>query len=253
MKPLKLSLAPLLIMGLTTLSINAQEKKEQLWYCGEETVKPGFIDEYLKLSREFIEICKQEKFPFSFYTWTSKPFVYELWYPVNTLDDVKEIDKAWQKVTEKFGAEKYAAFNNTKVRNRSYSMSIRNDLQYTPKNPDYDRNEVMFCRWIEYSLIPGKNSEFEEAVKWMNSQRESAGPGHFVMYGTGGLGYDDPVYMEFICATSQDDFLKRTGALSEKMAAPLKEYRSKIYPLTREMKSYDWWLLRDLSYVPAAE
>jgi hypothetical protein len=251
MKPLKLSLAPLLIMGLTTLSINAQEKKEQLWYCGEETVKPGFIDEYLKLSREFIEICKQEKFPFSFYTWTSKPFVYELWYPVNTLDDVKEIDKAWQKVTEKFGAEKYAAFNNTKVRNRSYSMSIRNDLQYTPKNPDYDRNEVMFCRWIEYSLIPGKNSEFEEAVKWMNSQRESAGPGHFVIYGTGGLGYDDPVYMELINTTSQEDFLKRTGALSEKMAAPLKEYHGKIYPLTREMKSYDWWLLWDLSYQPA--
>jgi len=241
----------ILFTGVFISSSEAQENNEQLWYCGEETVKPEYIDEYLKLSKEFIEVCKLEKFPFAFYTWTSKPFVYELWYPVSTLNDVAEIEKAWKKVTEKFGADKYAAFNNTKVKNRSYTMSIRNELQYTPKNPDYKRNELEFCRWIEYSLIPGKNREFEEAVKWMNGKRESAGAGHFVLYGTGGVGYETPVYVEMIGAKNHDDYVKQTGALGEKVAVSLKEYRSRIYPLTREMKEYDWWLLRDLSYQPA--
>ncbi len=60
-------------------------------------------------------------------------------------------------------------------------MSIRKDLQFNPKNPDYQFNELVFVRWIEYSLIPGKTLEFEEAVKWMNIQRDSSGVGNFVL------------------------------------------------------------------------
>ena len=251
MKATSMLLTIILFCVVHLSNTNAQGKNEQLWICGEETVKPAFIDEYLKLSKEFIELCKKEKFPFAFYTWTSKPFVYELWYPVNTLNDWTEIEKAWDKVTEKFGADKYAAFNNTKVKNRSYSMSIRNDLQYIPKNPDYQRDELVFVRFVEYSLMPGKTLEFEKEVKWMNSQRDSSGVGHFVLYGTGGVGYDNPVYVEMIGAKNQEDFVTRIGVLSDKMASPLKEYRSRIYSLTREMKEYDWWMLPDLSYQPA--
>lgn len=253
MKLLKMNLSLLLILGLITIKLNAQEKSEQLWYCWEETIKPAYLDDYLAISKELIEICKQEKFQFAFYTWSSKPFVYELWYPLKSLNDIPETDKAWEKLVEKYGKEKYAAFNNTKVRNRSYSMSIRNDLQYIPENPDFNRNDALFSLWKEYSLIPGKESEFEEAVKWMNGQRKLSRVGHFVFYGTGGIGYDSPVYTESIGALSQEDFLKRTAVLDVKLAPILKEYNTRINSLIREKKEYNWWLLRDLSYVPAAE
>ena len=251
MKSLKLNLFVFLILGSISLNLNAQEKNEQLWICGEEIVKPAFIDEYIQLSKEFIDICRQEKFPFAFYVWTSKPFVYELWYPVGNLNTVLKIDSAWKKVIEKFGAEKYAAFNNTKVKNRSFSSSMRNDLHYIPKNPDYNIDDAVFFRCMEYSLIPGKQKEFEETVKWMNGQRETAGAGHIVYYRTGGLGYDDPVYIEMIGATSEEDFVKRTGFLGEKMTSDLKEYRSRINSITREKNTYNLWFLKELSYEPA--
>ena len=100
-------------------------------------------------------------------------------------------------------------------------------------------------------MLPGKTLEFEKAVKWMNIQRDSSGVGHFVLYGTGGVGYDNPVYVEMIGAKNQEDFVTRIGVLSDKMASPMKEYRSRIYSLTREMKEYDWWMLPGLSYKPA--
>lgn len=253
MKSLKFNLATFLLLGFTSLNIGAQEKSEQLWYCWEETVKPGFIDEYLAFSKELIGICKQEKFSYAFITATPKPFVYELWYPVNSLDIIPEIDKAWEKVVGKFGSDKYAAFNNTKVKNSSYSTSGRPDLNYDPKNPDFSENEasVYFCK--VYSLIPGKESEFEEAVKWMNGQRESAGVGHFVSYVKGGVGYDDPLYVEMISALSQEDFLKRISVLDIKMAAVLREYNRKINSITREKREFFQAFLKDLSYQPEAK
>jgi len=250
MKTLKMSLALIFILVLIPSEFKGQEKNEQLWLCGEETVKPALIDEYLEMSRELIEICKRENFPFAFFTWSSKPFVYELWYPVSSFDAWPEIDKAWGKVVEQYGTEKYAAFNNTRVKDRSYAMNVRNDLQYIPENPDFDYDDAVcwYCR--EYSLIPGKEGEFEEAVKWMNGQRKAAGVGHFVMYGTGNLGYENPLYVEMISALSQEDFLKRMSALDVKMAPVLKEFHSKINQLIREKKEYYWWYLKDLSFNP---
>ncbi len=253
MKSLKFNLVTFLLVGFISLNIAAQEKSEQLWYCWEETVKPAYLDDYLAMSKQLIEICKQEKFPYAFNTATSKPFVYELWYPVNSMDIVPEIDKAWEKVVEKFGAEKYAAFNNTKVKNCSYSTSGRSDLQYNPKNPDYNRDEANCNFWKVYSLIPGKESEFEEAVKWMNRQRESAGAGHYVSYVKGGVGFDDPLFAESISALSQEDFLKRISVLDIKMDVVLREYNRKINSIIREKKEFFQAFLKDLSYQPEAK
>ncbi len=251
MKTLKMYLSLILILVLIPSEFSGQDKNEQLWLCGEETVKPALIDEYLAMSRELIEICKRESFPFAFYTWSSKPFVYELWYPVSSLDAWTEIEKTWGKVVEKYGTEKYAAFNNTKVKNRSYAMIVRNDLQYIPENPDFKWDDVGVWYCKEYSLIPGKTVEFEEAVKWMNGQAKAAGVGHFVLYGTGNVGYEDPLYVEMISALDQEDFLKRMSALDVKMAPVLKEYNSKINQLIREKREYYWWYLKDLSFNPA--
>ena len=72
----------------------------------------------------------------------------------------------------------------------------------------------------------------------MNGQRESAGVGHFVSYVKGGVGYDDPLYVEMISALSQEDFLKRISVLDIKMAAVLREYNRKINSITREKREF---------------
>ena len=56
MKSPKLNLAIFLMLGFITLNTAAQEKKEQLWYCWEETVKPAYLDDYLAMSKELIGI-----------------------------------------------------------------------------------------------------------------------------------------------------------------------------------------------------
>ena len=255
MKKVKTILIALIVLGLYIPNINAQdEEKEELWYCWEETVKPEKIDEYLELSIEFIELCKQNEFPFAFFTWSAKPFTYELWTPISSFSDIEKINDAWDKIVEKLGAKKHAAFQNTKICNRRFTCTIRNELSYNPKNPDYARNEFNYAKWIEVYIKDGKQKEFEEAVKWFNKERASNDYGSWVFYATGEFGYESPCYIVMIGNKNLLDFLQANKEINEKMNDEWKEYMNKIRPLMRKpSKNYDWYLLSGLSYKPVKE
>lgn len=252
MRKLTLLLSAILTLIFST-QINAQEK-DQLWYCWEETVKPEYIDEYLALSRAFLELCKSEDFPFTVFTWQAKPFTYELWSPINSLNDIEKLNTAWKDLSEKLGEEKFKAFQNTKLHNRSYTCTIKNDLSYNPENPEYGRNELVFCRWIELYIQEGKQKEYEEAQHWINEQRAKNDFGCWVFVATGDLGFEAPCYIVMGGHKSREEYEKAFGEINEKMKDEWDEFMDKIQPLMRKPnKNYEWHLLPELSYWKESE
>ncbi len=250
MKKLTFGLAAILLLS-TSISIIAQEKNEQLWYCWEETVKPEMIDKYLELSKEFLNLYKSEKFPFAIFTWQAQPFTYELWTPINSLADIEKISEASRKIVEKLGKEKYAEFNSTKMCNREYMCTMKNDMIYTPDNPDLTINEIGYELAIELYIKPGKQKEFEEAVKAFNAERAKKDYGSIVFYAAGGFGYEQPCYIAMIADKSEADFLESQKRINEVMEKERREYMNIIRPLMRKPSiNHDWFLLRDLSYEP---
>jgi hypothetical protein len=110
----------LLLATIGSTGANAQEeKKEQLWYCIEETVKPEMWEQYVKLSKEIIDICKENSFSFPFYTWNGRPLVYELWTPIESLNDIEKIEEEWKRIWDIMGEEKKTEFDATKLNNYS--------------------------------------------------------------------------------------------------------------------------------------
>lgn len=254
MKKIASILTTLIILGLFIPGLNAQEKKEQLWYGWKETVKTEKVDEYKKLSKELIEICKKEKFPFAFYTWTIKSNTYELWTPISSHSDIEKINDAWMKIIEKWGEEKYAAFNDTRLYSRKFTCTIRNDLRYTPVDPDYGRNEFAFALWVEVYPKSGKQKEFEDAVNWLNRERVKKEYGSYVFYASGGFGYEDPCYVIMIANTTEQEYLKADKQISKAMKVEMEKYYDKINPLLRKSSlEYNWYFLSDLSYEPAKD
>ena len=134
----------LAIVLFPVLQLSAQEEKnEQIWYCWEETVKPEMIEEYLTLSEEMIDLCKQENFPYPIVTWIRKSMVYELWSPVSSLNEIDSIENEWAKILKIWGEEKYAAFNQTKLHNYSKTITLQGDLGYMPEDPQIKPEERM--------------------------------------------------------------------------------------------------------------
>ena len=234
-----------------TANVTAQEKNEQLWYCWEETVKPEMIDQYLELSNDFLELYKSENFPFAIYTWQAQPFVYELWTPINTLADIDKIAEASMKIVEKLGDEKYAAFNNTKLYNREYTCTIKNDISYNPKNPDYNFNELIYEQCRILFIKSGKQKEYEEAQKWINKVREEKDYGCWLFTASGGFGYEEPCYIVMNANTNRENSMKALEKFQKENQDIWNKFVKKIQPLLRKPPVvYDWHLLKDLSYEP---
>jgi len=127
-----------LLATIGSIDADAQEeKKEQLWYCIEETVKPEMWEQYIKQSKELINICKENNFSFKFFTWNGRPLVYELWTPIESLNDIEKIEKEWKRIVDIWGAENHAAFNATRLNNYSKTCTVRDDMAYSPENPIY--------------------------------------------------------------------------------------------------------------------
>ena len=241
-----------IVISLFAISKNgiAQDKNEQLWYCWEETVKPEMINEYLELSNDFLELYKSENFPFAIYTWQKQPFRYELWTPINSLSDIDKITEASMKIAEKLGVEKYAAFKNTILHNKEYTLTMRNDLQCTPENPIYTNDEINFEFCISVYIKSGKQKEFEETLIDFNKKRAKLGSPIFVA--TGGFGMEQPCYTIMMTGKDEETFLKLQNETAEILAKERDDYFNKIYKLMRKPSTnYNWYFLRNLSYEPA--
>ena len=251
MKTYRFILFLIFLQGSVNIAVLAQDKNEQLWYCWEETVMPGKIEEYKKLSSEFIDVCTRENFPFSFYTWSSTSHTFELWTPVESFSDIEKIIESWELMAEKLGAEKYDAFRKTRLHNKSYTCTVKNDLCYFPQDPDYPRKDIRYQQWTEIYLKEGKQEEFESALKWLNEERAKKECGCYVFYATGGFGYEIPCYIVMVGNTTKEEFVRADKQVKQQMEMVWEKYLEKINPCMRKPpKVYDWQYFPELSYVP---
>ena len=253
-KNVSLSIAVFLMLIATiNLTYAQEEKNEQLYYGWEETVKPEHLNEYIELSQELVELCKQEKFSLTFYTWWVRPMVCQLWYPITSLNDIESINNEWDKILEKWGEEKYAAFNNTKMHNNRLTCIDKKELEFIPQNPDCERDEIKYEFGREIYLKPGKQNEFEEALKWLNEKRRELDFKTYVFYLEGKIGYEDPCSIILYGAANKLQLLEQNAAYTEEYLKVFQEYLDRIYPLMRSSKVFDWNYEKNLSYIPADE
>ena len=247
-------LAVMLLLPMLQLEAQEENQNEQLWYCWEETVKPDMLEEYLELSKEMLEVCKEENFPYPFFTWNHSSMVYELWTPLNSLTEIDSLEAAWTKIHKKWGGEKYETFNQTKLYNYSKIVTILNDLGYMPDDPEYNANERIFGRWIDIYLKPGKQKEFTEAVNGINEQRRAYGIQEYLMFGEGGIGYQSPSFHVYYMNGSKEALNNYYDLTPEAYKEKFEEYLKTIQKLMIKPPTISqYYLLLELSYTPAVK
>jgi hypothetical protein len=251
----KLLFITALILFAGFANLNAQDENgAQLWFCIAETVKPDMQEQYLELSQELINLCKEEDFPFAFFTWSYAPMEFELWSPLESLNDIDKMEKEWDKIMKKWGEDKQDAFNATKIKNYSKTCKVRWDLTYTPDNPDFDPDNLTYGRWIEVYLKPGTQKKFAESVQWMNEKRKANDYGVQCGFAELGLGYETPSYLVMYGHESQVKYLEYENNLDEAYQDEYQKYLTGIRKLfSKPVTIYDIWLLPELSYNPNKE
>lgn len=230
--------------------LNAQGENDQLWYCWEETVKPDKVDEYLALSKEVIELCKKENYPFRFFTWSRSFGVYEWWGPIDNLGEINRIEEEWTRILKIWGEEKVKAYTETKLKHYSKTCTLMGDLAYFPANRD-PNEPLTYGRWIELYLKPGKMSECISLIKKLNEHRASFGIQDNVQFGWGGLGYQSPSMLAFYLDSSKEEYERNFDSTPEAYQEHFQEYLDEMFKLLLQLPQiYDYNHLTELSYAP---
>ncbi len=247
-------LAVMVLLPVLQLEAQDENQKDQLFYCWEETVKPEMFEEYLDLSKELLQLCKTENFPYPIFTWTHSSMVYELWTPLNSLSEIDSLHSAWTKIIKKWGEEKYAAFNRTKLRNYSKTITILSDLEYMPEDLEYNGNERIYGRWIEIYLKPGMQTEFIEAVKELNDQRRAFGIQEYLGFSVGGIGYESPSFHAYYTHANKEILDNYYDSTPEAYKEKFEEYLQTVQKLMINPPIISqYYLLWELSYTPEVQ
>jgi hypothetical protein len=241
------------LCALTTLA-QTEEKKDQLLFVNEFTVKPSMAEEFEAFSKEFAALCTQHKYPYSWQVYSMNDFHYNIVYPLEDYADITSWDKATNDLEEKVGKEKWKALWKRVVNCYEYFNSsmiyLIPELSYTPENPRLKPGEGNFYFWDIYYIHPGKAGEFEEIIKEMISlcKSKKITEGFNALYGD--IGLDRPSYAFVLRAKDGADFYTQNNKMWEMLGEEGEMLIEKMLPFVRKNEVRQGWLRPDLSYTP---
>jgi len=238
----------LLAVGLFIQLALAQEVKEELWLVAEETVKPDMVEQYEETSKQLLLLCKEEDFPYNFNVWKKGYYTYDLWYPIEDLNDIKNIEDAWDEIMQKFGEENHKRFQACIESQFDRVMAIRPDLSYQPDSAVLDETYFKFSRLQELYVKKGSEKVMEDLFKRANALYAEKGIKDVYFRGEGRIGYELPVYFSWSYGTNQIDLIKQGVDRQEMLGEKWKSLNAEMQTHMKRIEVIEDEWINILSY-----
>lgn len=238
-----LSLTLFLVLGTV-----AQDKNELLWLVSGEKVKPEMIKQYKEISKELIELCNSENFPYSFNVWSSQPFHFELWYPIEEMNDITRIEETWDAIVEKFGSDKFSKFQECIESQSSKVMTTLLDLSYEPESPRLSEEEIGFCFWQEIHVKKGSEKTVEDIFKKGSAILKDKGIEGATYVGEGKIGYEQPVYFAWSYGKHRSDYKEQQKKEAELLGEEWSQLNAELIKHIKDIVNSNESWLKELSY-----
>lgn len=250
MKTLTSTILIFVFVFLQCTSVFTQDETEgQKWYCYEEVIIPALLNEYASLSMEIVDLCKEKEFPYTFHVWSSDGFSFQLWTPINSLDDIEGLNKAWKGLLEDWDKDKLERFTKTKLKNFSSVIAMQPELTYEPQTSRLTLDEIGFSEWKEYYLVTDKEDEATAMSKKIRERLQANNHEDPRFCATGELGYEDPCLIVWSLYKDEADYYSQQTKFEEMLDEDLKEVFSDFIPCIRTVKTRYMLYLSNLSYI----
>lgn len=240
----------LLVLESLCMHASAQRRKnqEQLYLMSTEVIKADMVDEFIQARKELISVCQETGFPHPFILWSSRDNYCHIWYPIDEMNDINRIDKAWNAFAEEYGStvvKPYMACVETSI---TKVMVAHLDLSYEPAELRLTEDETKFCRLQYLYLKKNSGAKVKALVKELLELYESKGVTSGVYYGEGEIGFEKPLLLNWMFARDLQDYLEQEDKITELLGAHYKDLLNEISHYVRKTETLDFKYLDDLSY-----
>ena len=245
--PIVIALLLLECMYISTYG-QLRSNKEQLYCMSKEVIKADMKEEYIQARQELISVCEETSFPYSFILWSSKENHCHLWYPIEELNDIDRINKAWDAFEKEYGNDIFKPIQECIETSISQVMLAYRDLAYEPPESRLQDDETHFCRMKKLYLNRGSEKEVKALVKKVIELYESKGVTSAFYFGEGEIGFETPVLFNWSFARDLNDYLQQGAKIKELLGADYQEINHEISHHVRETETIDFRYMNNMSY-----
>lgn len=240
----------LLVLESLCINASAQRRKnhEQLYLMSTEVIKADMVDEFIQARKELISACQETDFPHPFILWSSRDDYCHIWYPIDELNDINRIDRAWDALAQEFGSDivkPYLACVETSI---TKVMVAHLDLTYEPAELRLQEDETKFCRLKYLYLKKNSGPKVKALIKELIELYESKGVTSGIYYGEGEIGFEKPLLLNWMFARDLQDYLEQESQITEMLGAHYKDLLLEISLHVRKTETLDFKYLDNLSY-----
>jgi len=258
MKPSKM-VAVLLFLTVSALvsalPAVAQEKKPQLYFVEDYTVKPAMVAQFEAAIKELnASLWTAFAWPWAMETYATEDLHYYFCYPFASLTEIDKAFSTFDTILAKFGAQKWDALNGkfggASEHFKQTTVTFSPELSYVPEKPRLKPEETKFLYWGFCYVMPGKEKDFEAQFKKIVALFKAKKIDHGFNTWVGGIGLDLPLYIYTETGKSSADFFLD----SEKIMKVLDPEATKLWNQTLTfVRKYEFTMgafRPELSYYP---
>ena len=232
------------------INVSGQQRKnsEQLYLMSTEVIKADKNKQYIQAREALIPVLQETGFPHPFILWSSADTVYHIWYPVNELNDIQRIEKAWEAFNEHHGSDVLEPILECIETSINQVMLAKLDLVYEPDGLPLADQETNFCRMKQLYLEKGSKQEVKALTRQLIELIHSKSLNYGFYCGEGKLGFEIPVVLNWSFASDLQGYLQQEVHMKELLGADYQKINQEILEHVRKTTIIDFHYVNGLSY-----
>ncbi len=248
MKTLKITLLMVCMLMVMPSISKAQNK---IYLVHQDNVRPGMIDEYEKISKEFHAACKEYQPQTSWITSMTSDFRFMFVTPLEKFEDIAKrpfTDMA-KAMGDKFGAM-FDKFDKCYDSHTDYVIILDEKLSYSPDGIKQVENGVNYRNFFRIYYTPENRKNIREGMKAVKEMFATKGSkSHYRVYRSG-FGNDESYYMVALSSKDVIDSAQRSKANDELLGPERFKIFNKVMKYATRMEEFTGNIRPDLAYSP---
>jgi len=248
-KLIPIVVALFLVLGISVDAIGQRKKQnEQLYLMSTELLKSEKRQQYLDSRMAMNAVLLETGFPHPFIIWSSGESRFHVWHPVEELNELDLIYRAWDAFDELHGTDLLAPVEECIESSMAQVMTAYLDLSYQPDELAFSENESSFCRMSQFYLKKGSKQEVLDLAQQMIRLYESRKSTSDIYFGEGIIGFERPVLLCWSFAHDRQDYLERESQIKEELGEDYQEILREISEHSRKIETIDFQYIDGLSF-----
>jgi len=240
----------LIVLECTCINVSGQRRKnnEQLYLMTTEVIKADKIKQYVQAREALIPLLQETGFPYPFIIWSSGDTLFHVWYPVNKLNDIQQIDKAWEAFKEHHASDVLEPIHECIETSINQVMLAKLDLIYEPAGLPLADHETDFCRMKQIYLETGSKQEVKALTRQLIELIHSKGLNYGFYCGEGMLGFEIPVVLNWSFASDLQGYLQQEVHMEELLGTDFQKIHQEVLQHVRKTEIIDFNYVNGLTY-----